>query len=848
MKYAFIICLILTYITAESQPWLFESYRQSSNPDIELTISEKISAFDNYWKNRQVEKGKGFMAFSRWKDFVEIRSAGMDKLPSDIFFTEWQKQLKDKSVSGSWSYIGADETPLQIASGERSGSGRINAIEFHPTDQNIIYIGAPAGGLWKTTNGGVTWETATDRLPSIGISDIAINPHNPDEIFIATGDADASDTYTCGLLKSADAGQTWQTTGYNPLIASNQNLNKVIINPINPDSILIATNSSIRLSVNGGDNFSIMKTGNFRDIKYKPGNPSVVYASSYLYYGSAKVWRSEDGGVNWTDISPPAEEMDSVSRIAIGVTSINPEIVYLLTAKASDNGFYALYRSSDGGNTWVNKFNYTNKNLLGWESDGSDNGGQGWYDLGLAVSPLSENIVIVGGVNLWRSTNGGTSFNIIGHWYGDMTHYVHADQHITKYQPGSNYLFAGNDGGLYKSQFDGDEWLDLSDGLHIMQIYRIGVALFGSDMIVSGTQDNGTMLKMDYLWNNILGGDGMDCMIDFSEPGTFYGEYYYGNLYRTYNTGYSWDPIKPQQAQDGSWITPLAMDPTNSNTIYAGYEDVYISTDQGYSWSPISSNLLDSATINILEIAPSDHDIIVAGIRDKLMKTTDGGSTWTDIYTAAFNDQLASVCFSPTDPDKMWASISGYVASKKVYYSDDGGLTWTGFATGLPNVPVNCLAYEPSSPDRIYAGTDLGVYVKDTVLSSWIPFYSGLPNTVVNDLVISQNQIIAATYGRGLWVSDLLTEYPQNADLNSFALICKAYPIPANDHISVSLPLSANEKFTLSLSSPDGKIIINEKFTGSNYRLEIPEISNGIYILSVEGEKGRYVTKIQIIK
>jgi len=848
MKYTVItICLFYSF-SLYSQPWLYNEYRNSGKEINEISIEEQISAFDNYWVNRQVEKGKGFMPFSRWKEFTEIRVSGHSRLPSDIYFSEWLKDKQNKSSIGNWQYIGADETPLEISSGERSGSGRVNAVEFDPTNTNIIYIGAPAGGLWKSTNGGATWQTTTDQLASIGVSDIAIHPQDNNIIYIATGDADASDTYTFGLLKSVDAGLTWQTTGYNPLIEANSLISKVIINPLYPDSILIATNTSIRLSTNGAGTFTLVKSGNFRDIKYKPGDPSVVYATTYSYSGGADVLRSVNGGKNWTFISPPSEEMDSVSRISIGISSANPEVIYLLAADAETNGFYALYRSSDGGNTWELKYHHSQKNLLGWEADGSDTGGQGWYDLTCTVSPLDANVVIVGGVNLWRSNTGGNTFNIIGHWWGDWADYVHADQHIVRYQPQTGGLFVGNDGGFYRTYNDGNSWTDLSDGLHIMQVYRMNVASHGSDMIICGTQDNGTMLKTDWLWNNVMGGDGMDCMIDYLDIGVLYGEYYYGSLFRTYNGGYSWDYIKPLQAQSGSWVTPLAMHPSNPNTIYAGYEDVYKSDNQGNTWSNISVNLLDSELIKILAIAPSDADIILAGNRNKLMRTNDNGASWTNIYSSDFVSKLSSVCISPENPDKIWATISGYVATRKVYYSEDGGINWISISDGLPNVPVNCLVYELQSPDRIYAGTDIGVYVKDTVLSAWIPFKNGLPNTVVNELEISNNEIIAATYGRGIWKSDLLTEYPQNIDLKPSGLVCRVYPNPASDYITVSIPEKGTGYYSISVCSPDGKIIYNSNFNDLNYRLDISGLSNGIYILSVSGDKGNYVSKLQIVK
>ncbi len=756
IKTLLIVLLCLGYTNIYSQAWM-KNIENGTNPN----FYDIQKSFNNYWKNKQITKSKGWKQFKRWESFMEPRVYPSGFFPKNILWKEYQKiKNNEKNTVANWSHMGPVNTPTDINSGTKRGSGRINCIEFHPTNPNIFWVGSPSGGVWKTTDGGTTWSTTTDNLPSIGISDIAANPLNPDILYIATGDGDAADTYSIGILKSYDGGATWNTTGSSLNITDYYTFRRILINPNDTNIIIATSNNGIFRTTDAGANWTNVINGNFKDLEFKPGDPSIVYATE----NNAAIYKSTDGGASFTNISGTITTAD-INRIELAVTPANPNVIYALCSSNSDNGFYALYKSSDNGNTWTLKTDNTSINLLGWSQDGSDSGGQGWYDLSCAIDPADENTVYTGGVNIWKSTDAGTTWNINSHWYGaGGTQYVHADQHTLDFNILNNTLYSGNDGGLYKTSNGGNIWTDISDQLEILQIYRIGTSYTDSNITVAGCQDNGTMKKNASAWNSILGVDGMECIIDYTNANIIYAEYYYGSINRSTDGGYNFTDIKPSGTGNGAWITPYILHPVTNTTIYAGFDEVYKSTNSGTSWTNISSGLTGGSNLRNIAVAPSDDQYIYAATYSNIWKTTNGGSTWTNITSNLPSNAITDIAIAQNNPNIIWVSLSGYNAGEKVFTSTDGGQNWTNYSTGLPNIPANTIVYEDNTNNALYLGTDLGVYYRNATMNSWIQFSDGLPNVIVNELEIHypSQKIRAGTYGRGLWESDLYSDpaYP----------------------------------------------------------------------------------------
>ena len=535
--------------------------------------------------------------------------------------------------------------PIILSNGKNRGVGRINAIAFDPYDQNIIYVGSPGGGFWKSIDGGANWVTTSDDLPVLGVSSIAVDPNNTDIIYIATGDANASDTYSIGVLKSIDQGDTWSTTGLSYNVSANKRVNKILINPNNTDSVFAATNTNIMLSVDGGISWNnCAPLGRWRDIEFMPGNPNIVYAAKQSSGGS-NVYRSLDGGGNWSIINNGVASSGKY-RPLIAVTPINPNVIYALYS-ASDYSFHGIYKSIDGGDNWSLQSN--SPNILGRDTDGTGTGGQSWYDLSLGVSNNDENHLFVGGINLWESTDGGANWTIEASSGNGNYAYMHVDQHCLEFHPITNVPYAGNDGGLYKYLDNLNNWIDISDGLEISQFYKLGLSESNASRLIAGAQDNGTEMLTNGVWDAVRGADGMECAIDPYDEDLLYSSSQYGGLRKSFNGGNNWDNIKPV-SYDGAWVTPYKIHPNNNNMIVAGYDEVYLSLTSGAVWDSISYNVSGGQSVRTIALAPSNEDYIYAATYSRLMKTTNSGQSWTSIKPGLPNYNISDVTVSDNDP------------------------------------------------------------------------------------------------------------------------------------------------------------------------------------------------------
>ena len=744
------VCVFYSY----AQVWEDQLLRTVKEP----SINEKIIAFEKYKLENEYVKGNGYKPYARSLEFTAKRISGNNKFPANALFIEWEKERnKYRQASNSnWLPLGPIDVPIILSNGKKRGNGRVNAIAFDPNDEDVIWVGTPAGGLWKTDDGGNTWNTATDQLPVIGVSSIAIDPSNNQIMYISTGDANASDTYSIGLLKSTDGGTTWATTGVSYDVTQGKMINKVIINPRHTDSVFVATNTNMMVSHDGGINWSTVGLiGRWRDIEFMPGNPNVLYAAKQSSGGS-NVYKSIDGGVNWS-LSANGVASSGKHRPLLAVTADNPNVIYALYS-AADYSFHGLYKSIDAGATWTLQSN--TPNILGRDTDGNGTGGQSWYDLSFAVSNIDENHLYVGGINLWESLDGGVTWSIeASSGNGSNYSYMHVDQHAAEFNPLNNIAYVGNDGGIYKYMNSLNTWIDISDGLEISQFYKLGLSKSNENKIIAGAQDNGTEMLTNGVWDAIRGADGMECAIDDYDEDVLYSTSQYGGLKKSYDGGISWDNIKPV-TYEGGWVTPYKIHPQNNNMIVAGYDEIYMSNTGGAIWDSVSYNISNGQPVRSLALAESNQNYIYSASYSKIMRTKDGGATWANIKPGLPNINISDITVSQFDPEIVWVTFSEYTNNQKVYKSINGGDDWTNVSgNNLPNLPVNCIIHQKNSNEELYIGTDVGVYYKDASMSEWIPYMNGLPNVIVEELEIhySSGKIRAATFGRGVWESMLNT-------------------------------------------------------------------------------------------
>ena len=813
-----------------SQEWV----EKMQDPNINFYEVQK--SFNKYWENRIIERSKGYKQYKRWEYMVAPRVFPTgNRIPMDAAYKNFM-QFKSKyayktTSSSNWQSLGPFTKPSN-----GGDAGRLNCVAFHPTDANIIYVGAPSGGLWKTTNGGNTWAALTDNLAAIGVTDIVIDYSNPNIIYIATGDGDATDTYSIGILKSIDGGLTFNTTGMIHTVQQRKSINKLIINPLRPNTLFAATSNGIYRTYDGGISWKFTTGDYTKDITYKPGDTTIMYAVTKTNF-----YKSVNSGASFQLKSLSFSA--TTSRLNIGVSAANPSYVYLLAGKSADQGFNGLYRSTDGGETF--SVRSTTPNIFDWSVNGSGTGGQAWYDMAIAVSPTNADEIYVGGVNIWKSSNGGTNWYIVAHWYGaNNKPYVHADIHSLRYSP-SNVLFSCSDGGLTKTSNGGTSWIDLSNGLSIAQIYKMSVSKTIPSKIITGWQDNGSNLFNNNSWSQIAGGDGMDCLIDYSNSSVIYTSTPNGSFQLSTNGGSTFSDISNTitSQEEGAWVTPIVQHPTNASTIFAGYINIWKSTNRGNSWVKLS-NFSSTDQLKTLAISQSNPNYIYTATDNVMYKTIDGGTNWITINSGQLpGNAITHITISTSDPNVLWITCSGYTSGQKVYESRNAGLTWTNISGNLPNLPANCIAYQSQSNEALYVGMDVGIYYKDSTLTEWQLYSNNLPNVIVNELEISPtiNKIRAATYGRGVWESPLYTpnSVTENTD-NKQEII--AFPSPTKGEINLNVSSLSNSIATIEIYNSEGKLIFetNTLLNSDLYSLNISEKPNGNYFVKIKSNDKTY--------
>ena len=718
-------------------------------------------AFYTYWEGREITKGCGYKPFKRWEYYWQDRINPDGTFPApDQVYREYNNYVQSHPVSAGlktgqavWKEMGPK---TRVNFGGYVGVGRVNAIGFHPTDTATVYVGAPKGGFWITHDGGRTWSTTSDTQPTMGVSAILVDPVNPNIILIGTGDRDSGNSSGLGVFRSDDGGLTW--------IPFNTGMGNVTVGMFaRPESnlrfILAAANGGIFKTLDGGENWTKTSpdNSNFRDIKFRPGSSTIAYAASNNGF-----YRSENGGDTWT-LVPASSGYVSGGRNVIGVTAANDSLVYLVNGGST---FKGCFLSRNFGQTFVSQS--TTPNILGYAYNGSDEKSQAGYDLMIHVDPINPNLVHVGGINLWKSPDGGKTWQITGHWTGDRTNEVHADQHTFAFNPANNRLYAGNDGGIYWTANQGGTWKEISEGLGIGQIYKIGISNADAKKMAAGFQDNGSATWIGTNWVNSGGGDGMECAVDPFDSRYSYTTIYNGEIDRYINNSQRRDVAGKGTngiTEDGAWVTPFLLSENDGNTMVVGYKNIWISrnvkTTGTITWTKISDNLAGKNTENMtaLEQSPADVNILFAVRNDSKLFLTQNLLTspveWADLTASLpVSGRPADLECHPYDPNTVYMALS-----KKVYKSTNKGGSWTNISGSLPSINITTIVFDKSSNEGLYIGTDAGIYYMDADMADWVMYGQSFPVSVgVNELEIyndpryrAESRLRAATYGRGVW-------------------------------------------------------------------------------------------------
>jgi len=785
-KFTLIIFLTITVATGFPQIWE-DLLPQSPKENGTLTLYDYQKAFNTYWapynvdrdgyyiQNGEKIKAAGWKQFKRWEFNMQYR---IDKktgaFPKTSDYTERKKYLQkfpdaNMSAAGNWVSLGMNH--FDPGQDDGPGIGQMGCIAFHPSDVNTFWVGAANGGIWKTSDGGNSWQVLNDDLGVLGVADIAV-PSDYDvshTIYIATGSRENFMYGSLGVLKSTDGGLTWDQTALAFLPEEGAYIFRLIINPNDNQTLIAGTTKGVFKSTDGANTWSGPHTTWWMgDLEFHPTDTSIIYGGAQRI---GNIYRSTNGGLTWE-----IRKSTGGKRVELAVSENSPNTVYAI-ASDEKRGMKGIYKSDNSGSFFWEKFNgqIAGNNLLGYKCDATDTlHGQGDFDICLAVNPLDVNEIVVGGILTWKSTDGGSTWNIINDGYNSndecLTGYtkVHVDQHWLEYQPVSNRLFEVNDGGVFKSTDNGVYWINISNGLEVAQVEQIGVSQTNPDIVIGGIYHNGSKRLSGNFWQFIRGGDGMNCLINYTDENIQYASSQNGSISKTLNNWSSSHGIDTIIGK-GAWLTPYILDPVNPDIFYVGTKQLFKSTDGGDHCTMIFDAEEDHY-IKTIAVAPSNTDVIYTSTDSLLWKITNGGATSQNITNnlPLQNCNITSIAVKETDHNTIWVSLSGY-NSHGVYKSTDGGQNWANISYGLPDVPIYSVIQNKlvTYDEELYAATTLGVFIKVKQSTAWVPFYNQLPYGPVREVEIyydgSNSKIFAGTWGRGVWESNLYS-YEPNAD------------------------------------------------------------------------------------
>ena len=675
--------------------------------------------------------------------------------------------------AANWTLIGPRPTDGGTV---RATAGRVNAIAIDPRNNDVVYIGAAEGGVWKTTDGGVNWTPLTDDQVSLANGAIALDPNQPDTVYVGTGEENfAGDSYYgAGILKSTDGGATWVNI-LGPFLRDK--ISSLVVHPTKSQILLCTSTTGVWRSADAGANWASVLSGAAGiSLAVDPSNGDSIYASLGSVASNAKngVYHSSDAGLTWTPVTGTGSALlptANVGRIEIAMAPSAPATIYAQIenlSTSSSGSLLGIYKTTDAGTTW-SRLPLTPPTASLW-------GDQLWYDNTIRVHPTDPNVVWSGALQIYRSLDGGATWAALAQAGANQVS-IHVDFHHLAFTPDGNKLFLANDGGMYSTtdvNAASVNWTNLNSTLAITQFYPgLAVDPARPDVAVGGTQDNGTQRFSGVeSWNNVTCGDGGFQAIDPSNPALAYGSCQNIAVERTLSLSGSglWLPAVYgiDQTDLTSFMSPLAIDPSNPQTLYFGTYRLWQTGDSAGRWNAISPDLTGGkkGTVRTIAVAPSDSNVVYAGTSNgKVFATTEAPSgaaaVWTDRTAGLSSRAITHITVDPLDSATAYVTFSGFAAASSstpdiaghIFKTSDGGAHWSDASGNLANIPVNDLVIDPDLPQTLYIATDAGVMVTLDGGATWSSLGNGMPKVVVSSLVLHRASRVlrAATHGRSVW-------------------------------------------------------------------------------------------------
>ena len=778
------------------------------------------------------------------------------------------RALSAPKRNGSWEFIG----PTNVG-------GRLTDVVMHPSDSLTVYVAAASGGVFKSGDLGASWQAIFDDQPSLSIGALAIDPEDPDVIYVGTGEVNGgggSLTYGgSGMYKSMDGGQNWISLG----LTETRHIGRIAIDPSNSQRIFVAAmgrlfseneERGLFRSEDGGQTWEKIlyvspQTGSI-DVVINPTNPDTMYAAlwqrirypGFRMFGGDEggVFRSTDGGTTWIELTNGLPQT-GIGRIGLGMAPSAPNVLYALYADEI-GPFQGFYKSSDGGDSWSrlpdNPLLVSNYSIFGW-----------WFG-NIRIHPENPDIIYALGLQLIRSEDGGITFE-------DVSFGMHVDHHGMYIHPSNpNLIIEGNDGGFYVSKTGGNSW-EHKNNLPITQFYTVDVDFQNPSHVAGGTQDNNTYHTFSLSpseWEVLLPiGDGQYVRIDPSDNQKVYGSFQRGRILRSVDGGINFEFAMEgiHSEEPANWSAPVELDVLNPGTLYTGTNRIYRSENGAQTWEPVSPPLPASSnsisifdtfgTITTIAVAPTNADFIYAGTDDGLVwVSTNGGVDWNDITQTLPQRWVTRVMVDPRQESSAYVTFSGFredVPLPHVFKTTDTGQSWMDISGNLPEAPVNDIIPDPVQPGLLYVATDVGVFFTTNAGAVWMPLGEGVPRVPITDLSLHAptRELVAATYGRSMYTFDLDQIGIGPTDIEPFARVqpehldlLESYPNP--------FASSSTIRFRLQAASD----VLVEMYDVTNRRVALLQqrhYSAGVHEIAWDGRDmygqdvaaGRYFCRIQ---
>ncbi|MEL7020067.1 MAG: T9SS type A sorting domain-containing protein [Bacteroidota bacterium] len=764
------------------------------------------------------------------------------------------------------------------ALGPKNIGGRTLCLAFHPSDSSIIYAGAAGGGLWKTTTAGVgaaAWEYISTGFPVIGVGAIAIDPQQPDVMYIGTGEVYnytaarpgvvnrlTRGSYGIGILKTTDGGATWNMS-LDWSLSELTGIQDLKIDPSNSDIVYAATTKGLYRTTDAGASWeNIHDNPMATDVEIHPSDSQTIFVANGGYLspsGAQGVYVSRDGGENFSRISESEGlPVDYEGKTRLSIHPTQPDIMYASVADVFQSR--GLYRSEDGGRTWSNR-NTTDVARY-----------QGWYAHDVAVSPTDPNLVIHVGIDVHRSEDGGDELEQVSEWSAwfltrtiagepeGPNFYVHADIHAVYFSPHQEQtVYVATDGGIFCSQDNGKTWAGRNGGYQTQQFYaNFANSTTNPDLAIGGMQDNATAIYLgDGNWKRVVGGDGMSAAIDPRDDSRMYASYQNLNVIPSFDGGERfsfsnrWRISHQINNEQVAFNGPYELAPSNPDVVYAGAQRLHRSDDAGETWAPTAPGFIDRGNpIITLEVAPQNEQLVYIATSPQtsgfasVYQTKNGGRNLSRMD--GLPDRVAmDFAIDPTDENVVYVVYSGFDV-RHLYKTVDGGATWLPHSDGLPDVPTNAVCIDPFDSNIVYVGNDIGVYVSEDSGATWSPFMNQLPDAVmVMDLSISlpNRQLRVATHGHGVYQTRLLSSLLNNTTAPpSIVVDWKLYPNPTADELVIDYHIQRPTIVDMQIFDAAGQqvqqVVSGQSQHGvQQKRVSVTHWTSGIYYVQLQTEQ-----------